>query len=1068
MATWQLFLLLFKRSTFVFLGIPILFAQLPVNSTLRGLPGNGMPIQWKLFTTTNVEVWYPSNAPELGKRTAQMAEQALSEYLKSLDYQFKGKIILEVFAQPHAQWVSPGYQSFQSLPQGGVTRFGLNIRQISYSGSQQLLWKEVRKEVAGALINEIYFENSLSFAVQQQLLQDIPDWFSTGIPNYLATPWNAEDEARMKSLAARKYLSFAQFSEPDEINQTLHKSIWYFVQEKFGADKIYSIMYMTRVSRSVQSGVITVLGISLETFTERWREFYVQRYLLDEKGRKNLSKETKEIQALPSRYRLVEACLHPSGDKVAAIGEHLGRYHVFITPLSGGKPRKIPIHGGHLTWYLPPGSQNVPMSWNKKGTELVVALPTLNGQKLFYWNSAIKSPKPQDLPVGIDRINSIQGSDQGKLLLSASHLGQTDLYVYSKESGIDRITNDLYDETDPIWSKDENSIFFASSRIPKDPFTSVVSQRDIFRYDLKPDTIAQITATLGIEEKPLYQTTSFELVYLSDESGLGSLLKRNIFLPDSQYLGNFDLGIRKAELSGNRILFQTWNNGKRTLYWTENNVLTKPAKIKYTLWGQQRRDITLKSLPLDSIPTPPVEPETEDTLAPAPTLIPKDSIKPAAPVKFYLFDEEDSPVDTTFSKQTPGNQPITYTNVSPPEKILYPTVQRWDAWEVKSPKGKLRNTQGLVQELRNQMGFDPYFRYYVHLGAQFTDIHKHHLLDLNWTPYFNYRNSDLRVSYQYTRRKIQPGVSFRRSIRFFNREDTQVRYNFQRYDAWVSSVIIPQLTVSGGVTQTFLWRNDVSLPGSPINYTDESRIPGLMTQVEFQFTQEKENFRKRGIYAIATWQPFFIQQGDKTNPMTIFSADLRKYTTVFKEMVFATRLTGGFGTGSNKPLILLGGIDNWLNGRVQNAGEIPAPMPAQGLWFMQFRSPVRGFPYNARNGTQFLAFNGELRIPLLKYLQKGLAGGPLYNFQLVLFYDMGTVWTTGNPFSQKNPVNTLTVDKNPFIITVQTLKSPFIIGTGGGFRMAIMRYIVKLDMAFGFEDGSRTKPQFSLALGKDF
>jgi hypothetical protein len=86
----------------------------------------------------------------------------------------------------------------------------------------------------------------------------------------------------------------------------------------------------------------------------------------------------------------------------------------------------------------------------------------------------------------------------------------------------------------------------------------------------------------------------------------------------------------------------------------------------------------------------------------------------------------------------------------------------------------------------------------------------------------------------------------------------------------------------------------------------------------------------------------------------------------------------------------------------------------------------------------------------------------------VIFYDIGTAWTLGNPISQRNPVNTINIEKNPFIIEVQSLKSPFLSGVGTGIRMSVMRYILRMDFALGMEDGSINRPQFSLSLGSDF
>jgi hypothetical protein len=65
---------------------------------------------------------------------------------------------------------------------------------------------------------------------------------------------------------------------------------------------------------------------------------------------------------------------------------------------------------------------------------------------------------------------------------------------------------------------------------------------------------------------------------------------------------------------------------------------------------------------------------------------------------------------------------------------------------------------------------------------------------------------------------------------------------------------------------------------------------------------------------------------------------------------------------------------------------------------------------------------------------------PAYNIELIPFFDIGTTWTQGNPLSQKNPIDTEVINSYPLTITVQTLKSPFLMGFGAGTRLQMFGY----------------------------
>ena len=91
----------------------------------------------------------------------------------------------------------------------------------------------------------------------------------------------------ISSLKFDNLLSFA-IEGRGEIQQTVRKSIWHFIVSTYGKEKLAEIFYMTRLTRSAESGIITVLGVSLKTLTERWREWILQEASANADGRETL------------------------------------------------------------------------------------------------------------------------------------------------------------------------------------------------------------------------------------------------------------------------------------------------------------------------------------------------------------------------------------------------------------------------------------------------------------------------------------------------------------------------------------------------------------------------------------------------------------------------------------------------------------------------------------------------------------------------------------------------------------------------------------------------------------
>jgi hypothetical protein len=218
----------------------------------------------------------------------------------------------------------------------------------------------------------------------------------------------------------------------------------------------------------------------------------------------------------------------------------------------------------------------------------------------------------------------------------------------------------------------------------------------------------------------------------------------------------------------------------------------------------------------------------------------------------------------------------------------------------------------------------------------------------------------------------------------------------------------------------------------------------------------------------------------RTEGFNKFYLDFRHYQKVHRQIIFANRLVYGhyFGDAPNK--YLLGGMDSWLFAKYQDEGPDiyrgTPPRPAE-LFFLQFATNMRGFNYNARNGTSALLLNSELRIPIVQYLFKDtpIGSGFFRNLQFTGFTDIGSAYSGVSPFNRKNSYNTQTLggkqgsfNNNPFEAVVINYRNPFLFGYGVGARTTLLGVYGKADLAWGKENFKAKGPVFYLSLGYDF
>ncbi|HRF79874.1 MAG TPA: hypothetical protein PL070_07280, partial [Flavobacteriales bacterium] len=191
----------------------------------------------------------------------------------------------------------------------------------------------------------------------------------------------------------------------------------------------------------------------------------------------------------------------------------------------------------------------------------------------------------------------------------------------------------------------------------------------------------------------------------------------------------------------------------------------------------------------------------------------------------------------------------------------------------------------------------------------------------------------------------------------------------------------------------------------------------------------------------------YYQQPQDRSDMQVVGLDLRHSLRIHREFIWVTRLAGSSSLGSRKIAYFLGGVDNWLFAKVDNS--IPVD-PDQNYRFQSMAVPMRGFFYNARNGSSFGVINTELRLPLFRYLvNRPIRSDLIHNFQIIGFGDIGSAWTGSHPYAEDNSFNRVVISRNPLTITLDSKREPIVAAYGFGMRTRLLGYFVRADWAWG-------------------
>ncbi|MBX7124866.1 MAG: translocation protein TolB [Cyclobacteriaceae bacterium] len=1012
---------------------------------------------------------------------------------------------------------------------GGQTDFIKPYVEIAHPGTTAGFKEELLYKVADLMVNEMMFGGSLAQMFQSSVLLNLPDWFINGASAYAAKGWTEEMDDYVRQFVRSKKVGKALSTSGNDATM-IGQSIWNYIVEKYGKSSVSNILNYTRVIRNEQKSVLITLNISFKQLMNDWRNYYQgmeQRVSQDYHFAADSNRFTPRHR--PS-FRYPTMKISPDGKKIAYAENDRGKYTVKVKSLENGRETII-LNGGNFVIRQAIDYRMPLMSWADANTLGVIAVE--KGQYIFWLYDLTTRTK---LPRPLEKFNNVRSfnfSGNGRLaVLSADLEGQNDLYlVSSRRDRIKRLTNDLFDDLDPSFIPNSNSLVFSSNR-STDTLNVVqrgmekVSANDynlfVFDLDTTRNTVKRITNSLGRDFYPYAQDAN-TFYYLSDQRGITNIFRFDLSTGIYTQVTNYASGIREFDLdfTSHLLSFVATKRMSEDIFVVPNFDYTKHVftpltrrkellqartigekKKKEIIKGvslkqlintrlQEKKDTTAVEQPVPKQQEPKEKPRTLKDLVNAR----RDSVQQQSNVintDNYTFDDAPPRKDSVATPVQEKSQVNTSDYKFEDEATQ--TQQPSESFLVRYMKA--RETSRLTgpfpyqpkfsyENLSTTMVIDPLRSYSMRLETQMNDMLENYRISGGLQTAFDWKSGDAWGEFQYLPHRVDYSVRFERKVIFWSQPTTgnQEKYSWQKIEFGGALPISVRTRLSLkpflGYTRFVDRGNENNLPvsgGPQFMPTKEQVYAGAKIELVY------DNSLTTGLNIIEGTRAKMVMNhyeamGSKQLSFSQVFADVRHYQKLYKEIVLAFRGYAGTFFGNSPKKYLLGGMDNWFGNQTNHEG-IGNPLIRnagynQDLLFVEFATGLRGFDYGKLYGNSVMLGNAELRVPVVR----ALAGGPIAsnffrNMQLTAFYDIGTSWTGTPPFGTTNSVPTRIVPENntnnPFQVEVKEYLNPWLYSYGCGFRTVMFGYYLKFDLAWPVINYKVQDPRLQVSLGFDF
>ncbi len=1029
---------------------------------------------WKYYSSENFDIYFYEQGGKVARNAVDFLEIEFEKVTDLIGYLPYAKTKIFLYNSVADLQQSNIGLSDAKFDIGGETKFVKSHIEVANLGTMDELKESLILGFTQLLINDMLFGGSLKDMFQNTYLLNLPDWFVEGISQYVAKGWNEEmDDYARELVSSRDVKRLRAFTGDDA--KIIGHSIWNFIAEKYGRSNISNILNYTRIMRNEEKSITVTVGVGFKHLISEWQQYYKQHSNVMNANYVAPSPDLLISDKNKRSIKYTQIKISPDGKRVAYVSNDKGKYQVTIHTAHTGASQKV-FDGGYKVINQQVDNQIPVIDWSDDNT---LGIISRKKGKLHLWLYDLNAnSKFSRVLARLTNVKSLEFSKNGRLaVVSADVNGQNDIYLLStRRDRTKRLTNDWYDDITPSFVPETNVIVFSSNRVSdtinikkKVKYSEVSDNFNLYFYslDTTKNVLRRVTNTLARDYYPFAKSAE-EIYYLSDQKGVTNLHKYNVNSKIYQQVTNYQYGINSYDLNFDHQNFGFVMNRDLndaifldTTFNDQVNRFTPPNARKQLLQAksivQKRIEKNETALEFDQV----VDSISIDSVVVDTGLIDTDS---------FIFDEEvlHAPAEkNSFLSQ--------YRALQVKEKVRGPfPYENRVSWD----------------NVLTSWVIDPLRGFGILLETEMNDMLENHLIKGGAMFTTDFKSANLFAEYDYLRERIDYSARYGREVIYQDLRsvapvvERYVKNTFQVGASYPFN-IRTKLTINPFFTETRY--DDLYPESSPtstgFNFDKSVRNHFVGTNIELVYDNSvlKELNQREGARGKIK---FTHHEGltDKKSGFSNLSIDLRHNQKIHRQIVLAGRVFYGRFFGENPQKYLLGGMDNWLFYKLNEDTNSPlnlvkgqgaeivtkGPINSQ-LLFTEFVTSLRGFDYGSLYGENALLVNLELRIPIVKYFHNGPISSNFFrNLQFTGFYDVGSSWTGGSPFSNNSSIDPVTNRVGSFQYTVIDYKNPWLYSYGVGLRTVLLGYYMKFDLAWPVENFIVQSPRLHVTLGFDF
>ncbi|HHB79609.1 MAG TPA: hypothetical protein ENK85_10295, partial [Saprospiraceae bacterium] len=248
--------------------------------------------EWMKYESRHfVTTWYGTGR-KIAETASLLAEADLPYIQQFLDYTPPEKIRIIVYTDlSDLKQTNIGNEE-QFTNTAGHTLIRENKIFIYFNGDHQHLRKQIREGLVKVFIQNMIIGDNWQEMVQNAALLNLPDWYIEGLASFISDEWTPEMSLWLQEkLAKGEKTDF--FSIAQKYPKKGGQAMFFYLNAVYGRANLSNLIYLTRLNRSLEHGIVHVYGNSLDVIAAEWKVFFQKQFDAEKKGRQDFNPDNQ-------------------------------------------------------------------------------------------------------------------------------------------------------------------------------------------------------------------------------------------------------------------------------------------------------------------------------------------------------------------------------------------------------------------------------------------------------------------------------------------------------------------------------------------------------------------------------------------------------------------------------------------------------------------------------------------------------------------------------------------------------------------------------------------------------